>query len=61
MCWVTVDCALRLAEKRSLPVPLASWFKTRDEIHADIHEQFWNDELQSFVQTPIRPHSMRLR
>ncbi|WP_044042383.1 glycoside hydrolase family 15 protein [Caballeronia insecticola] len=52
MCWVTVDRALRLAEKRSLPAPLASWFKTRDEIHRDIHEQFWNDDLQSFVQTP---------
>ncbi|SAL09558.1 glycoside hydrolase 15-like protein [Caballeronia arvi] len=52
MCWVTVDRALRLAEKRSLPAPLASWFSTRDEIHRDIHEQFWNDDLQSFVQTP---------
>ncbi|MDR5838681.1 glycoside hydrolase family 15 protein [Caballeronia sp. LZ034LL] len=52
MCWVTVDRALRLAEKRSLPAPLASWFSTRDEIHRDIHEHFWNDELQSFVQTP---------
>lgn len=52
MCWVTLDRALRLAEKRSLPAPLASWFRTRDEIHRDIHEQFWNDDLQSFVQTP---------
>ncbi|WP_277185189.1 glycoside hydrolase family 15 protein [Caballeronia sp. BR00000012568055] len=52
MCWVTVDRALRLAEKRSLPAPLATWFKTRDEIHADIHEQFWNADLNSFVQTP---------
>jgi GH15 family glucan-1,4-alpha-glucosidase len=52
MCWVTVDRALRLAEKRSLPAPLAAWFKTRDEIHRDIHEQFWNNDLQSFVQTP---------
>jgi GH15 family glucan-1,4-alpha-glucosidase len=52
MCWVTVDRALRLAEKRSLPAPLATWFRTRDEIHREIHEQFWNDDLQSFVQTP---------
>ncbi|MDR5783552.1 glycoside hydrolase family 15 protein [Caballeronia sp. LZ065] len=52
MCWVTVDRALRLAEKRSLPAPLANWFSTRDEIHRDIHEHFWNEELQSFVQTP---------
>jgi GH15 family glucan-1,4-alpha-glucosidase len=52
MCWVTVDRALRLAEKRSLPAPLATWFRTRDEIHSDIHEQFWNDDIKSFVQTP---------
>ncbi|GJH10903.1 glycoside hydrolase family 15 protein [Caballeronia novacaledonica] len=52
MCWVTLDRALRLAEKRSLPAPLANWFKTRDEIHRDIHEQFWNDDIRSFVQTP---------
>ncbi|REG58042.1 GH15 family glucan-1,4-alpha-glucosidase [Paraburkholderia sp. BL6669N2] len=52
MCWVTVDRALRLAEKRSLPAPLKRWFDTRDAIHADIHEHFWNDELNAFVQTP---------
>ncbi|MGF6772388.1 GH15 family glucan-1,4-alpha-glucosidase [Paraburkholderia sp. GAS199] len=52
MCWVTVDRALRLAEKRSLPAPLKRWFETRDAIHQDIHENFWNDELQAFVQTP---------
>ncbi|WP_241269991.1 glycoside hydrolase family 15 protein [Caballeronia sp. M1242] len=52
MCWVTVDRALRLAQKRSLPAPLATWFQTRDDIHRDIHEQFFNEELQSFVQTP---------
>lgn len=52
MCWVTVDRGLRLAEKRSLPAPLKRWFETRDAIHADIHENFWNDELGSFVQTP---------
>jgi GH15 family glucan-1,4-alpha-glucosidase len=52
MCWVTVDRALRLAEKRSLPAPLKRWFDTRDAIHRDIHENFWNDELRAFVQTP---------
>ncbi|MDR5735481.1 glycoside hydrolase family 15 protein [Caballeronia sp. LZ025] len=52
MCWVTVDRALRLAQKRSLPAPLATWFQTRDDIHRNIHEQFFNEELQAFVQTP---------
>lgn len=55
MCWVTVDRALRLAEKRSLPAPLKRWFDTRDAIHADIHEHFWNEELNAFVQTPDSP------
>nr|WKF55966.1 Trehalase [Paraburkholderia busanensis] len=52
MCWVTLDRALRLAEKRSLPAPLKRWFDTRDAIHRDIHDNFWNDELDAFVQTP---------
>jgi GH15 family glucan-1,4-alpha-glucosidase len=52
MCWVAVDRALRLAQKRSLPAPFAQWFEVRDRIHEEIHENFWNDELQSFVQTP---------
>ncbi|MFM0202463.1 glycoside hydrolase family 15 protein [Paraburkholderia fungorum] len=52
MCWVTVDRALRLAEKRSLPAPLKRWFETRDAIHNDIHDNFWNGELGAFVQTP---------
>ncbi|MDE1182527.1 glycoside hydrolase family 15 protein [Paraburkholderia sp.] len=52
MCWVTVDRALRLADKRSLPAPLKTWFETRDAIHRDIHENFWNSARKSFVQTP---------
>jgi GH15 family glucan-1,4-alpha-glucosidase len=52
MCWVTMDRALRLAQKRSLPAPFALWFETRDSIHRDIYENFWNAELRSFVQTP---------
>jgi GH15 family glucan-1,4-alpha-glucosidase len=52
MCWVTLDRALRLAQKRSLKAPFAEWFEVRDRIRDDIHAQFWNEELQSFVQTP---------
>ena len=46
------DRALRLVEERSLPAPLKRWFDTRDAIHADVHENFWNEELNAFVQTP---------
>ena len=52
MCWVALDRALRLAQKRSLPAPFPQWFEVRDRISRDIHENFWNSELQSFVQTP---------
>ncbi len=50
MCWVAFDRALRLAERRSLSGPLEAWQRTRDEIRNDIFTNFWDDELQSFVQ-----------
>ena len=51
MCWVAFDRALRLAQKRSLSGPLDAWQRTRDEIRADIFTNFWDDHLQSFVQS----------
>jgi GH15 family glucan-1,4-alpha-glucosidase len=51
MCWVAVDRALRLAEKRSFPAPMAHWLGVRDAIYHQMHTEFWNEELQSFVQT----------
>jgi GH15 family glucan-1,4-alpha-glucosidase len=50
MCWVAIDRGLRLAAKRSLPA-VENWIKVRDEIYRQIHTEFWNEELQSFVQT----------
>jgi GH15 family glucan-1,4-alpha-glucosidase len=50
MCWVAFDRALRLAEKRSLSGPLDVWRHMRDEIRNDIFTNFWDPELQSFVQ-----------
>lgn len=51
MCWVAFDRALRLAQKRSLSAPLGTWLRTRDEIRADIFTNFWNQDLQAFVQS----------
>ncbi len=51
MCWVAVDRAVRLAEKRSFPYPLEYWRKTRDKIYKDIYQNFWSEEKQSFVQS----------
>lgn len=50
MCWVAMDRAIRLAQKRSLVAPLAEWFQIRDAIHEDIFQNFWSDKLHSFVQ-----------
>jgi GH15 family glucan-1,4-alpha-glucosidase len=51
MCWVAFDRALRLAQKRSLSGPFDAWLRTRDAIREDIFANFWNDDLQSFVQS----------
>ena len=50
MCWVAFDRALRLAQKRSLSGPFETWQHTRDEIRNDIFTNFWDEELQAFVQ-----------
>jgi len=50
MCWVAVDRGLRLAQKRSFPAPWAKWTSVRDEIYRDVYENFWDPELQCFVQ-----------
>jgi len=51
MCWVAFDRALRLAQKRSLSAPLDAWLQARDAIRQDIFTNFWDNELQSFVQS----------
>ena len=51
MCWVAVDRAIRLGEKRSLPAPIGRWIEVRSEIAEDIWASFWNEELGRFVYT----------
>jgi GH15 family glucan-1,4-alpha-glucosidase len=50
MCWVAMDRGIRLARKRSFPAPLQRWSQVRDEIYAQIFNDFWDDDLRSFVQ-----------
>ncbi|MBB6143331.1 GH15 family glucan-1,4-alpha-glucosidase [Silvibacterium bohemicum] len=50
MCWVAFDRMIRLSEKRSLAAPVEKWREIRDTIYNDIHTNFWNEDLQSFVQ-----------
>ncbi len=50
MCWVAIDRGLRLAEKRSFPAPIQKWRQVRDQIYCDVYHNFWDRELNSFVQ-----------
>ncbi|HET9492084.1 MAG TPA: glycoside hydrolase family 15 protein [Methylomirabilota bacterium] len=50
MCWVAVDRALRLADKRSFPADRERWSKTRDQIYEEIMTEGWSPGRQAFVQ-----------
>jgi len=50
MCWVAMDRAIKIAVSRSFPYPSELWHKTRDEIFNSIYTDFWNEEVQAFVQ-----------
>lgn len=50
MCWVALDRAIKIADDRSFPYPYEKWVSERNKIYDDIFNNFWNEELQSFVQ-----------
>lgn len=50
MCWVALDRAIRLADKRSFPSDKERWREVRDTIYEEIMDRGWNDEIQAFVQ-----------
>ena len=50
MCWVAVDRALRLADRRSFPANRERWLKVRDQIYEEIMDKGWSHERQAFVQ-----------
>ena len=50
MCWVAIDRALRLADKRSFPADRERWIKVRDEIYEEIQAQGWSTDRNAFVQ-----------
>ena len=51
MCWVAIDRALRLADRRSFPADRERWYKVRDQIYEDIMERGWSHSRQAFVQS----------
>jgi GH15 family glucan-1,4-alpha-glucosidase len=50
MCWVAVDRAIRLADRRSFPYPFERWRATRDAIYHDVMTHFWDPKRETFVQ-----------
>ena len=50
MCWVAMDRAIKIAQHRSFPYPEVEWQIVRDEIYNDIYHNFWNEDLQAWVQ-----------
>ena len=50
MCWVALDRALRLAEKRSFPADRDRWLKCRDRMYEEIMARGWSPKRQAFVQ-----------
>jgi GH15 family glucan-1,4-alpha-glucosidase len=50
MCWVAVDRALRLANKRSFPADWTAWTATRDQMYETIMQRGWNQQRGAFVQ-----------
>jgi GH15 family glucan-1,4-alpha-glucosidase len=51
MCWVAVDRAIRLADKRSFPADRAHWLRVRDTIFEQIMQQGWSPERKAFLQS----------
>jgi GH15 family glucan-1,4-alpha-glucosidase len=50
MCWVAIDRAIRLAERRSFPYPRTRWRDERDAIYREIFTEFFDPDRQAFVQ-----------
>ncbi|MGW4819009.1 glycoside hydrolase family 15 protein [Streptomyces sp. NPDC004227] len=50
MCWVAVERAMRLANRRGLPADLPYWRQSRDAIYRRIMDRGWSAERQAFVQ-----------
>ncbi|MGW2449519.1 glycoside hydrolase family 15 protein [Streptomyces sp. NPDC001675] len=50
MCWVAVERAIRLANRRGLPADLPLWRRSRDTIYRWIMDRGWSERRGAFVQ-----------
>ncbi|MCC9311478.1 glycoside hydrolase family 15 protein [Kitasatospora sp. RB6PN24] len=51
MCWVALERAMRMANRRGLPADLPRWRQSRDAIYRQIMQRGWSAERQAFVQS----------
>jgi GH15 family glucan-1,4-alpha-glucosidase len=51
MCWVALDRAYRIAERRSFPANRSLWLENRDAIYRTIMTRGYSQKKSSFVQT----------
>ncbi|MEU6530709.1 glycoside hydrolase family 15 protein [Streptomyces sp. NPDC046928] len=50
MCWVAIERAIRMANRRGLPADLIHWQRCRDTIYRRIMSHGWSPSRQAFVQ-----------
>lgn len=50
MCWVAIERAIRMANRRGLPADLVRWRGHRDTIYRRIMKRGWSETRQAFVQ-----------
>jgi len=51
MAWVAFDRAIKSAEEFKLPGPVDHWRRLRDQIHNDVTERGFDNEIVSFVRS----------
>lgn len=50
MSWVAFDRAIKIAISRSFPFPEQRWQAERDKIYDSVFNEYWDSEIESFVQ-----------
>lgn len=51
LCWVAIDRAVKIGEILRNGINDSEWKKLRQEIHDDIYENGWNEEVQAYTQS----------
>lgn len=51
MMWAAMDCGVKAVEEHGLEGPVTRWSEIREQLRAEIMEQGFNTEINSFTQT----------